>query len=94
MKWLWGQDDVRLMGDAVAITVIVPLLRAGGRLAARGGKLILMKGLLEPLAVMAYNRGWSWVDRLLGDRLPQWPPRETQLDVDSGESLDCRSSRL
>lgn len=93
MKWIWGQDDLRLIGDAVALSALLPLLRLATRLAGQGIKLIALKAFLEPLAAQTGQQGWQRVNRLLGGRLPQWPLRESPAAVDSDESSDCRISR-
>jgi hypothetical protein len=52
-------DDGRIVLDVIAATLLLRALR-----------LIAMKAFLEPAAVWAGRRGWHFLDRLLGDRLP------------------------
>lgn len=55
----WGGDDVRIVGDIVAGSMLVSALR-----------LIVVKGLLEPAAAWAFRAGYRKADQLTGDRLP------------------------
>lgn len=55
----WGGDDVRIIGDIVAGSLLVSALR-----------LIIVKGLLEPAAVWTFRAGYQKADQLMGDRLP------------------------
>jgi hypothetical protein len=51
--------------DAQIITDIVI-----GSLLASAVRLIAMEAFIKPAAVWAGHRGWSFLDWLLGDRLP------------------------
>jgi len=52
-------DDGRIITDIVL-----------GSLLANGVRLIVLKAFLEPAAFWAGRHGWHFLDRLLGDRLP------------------------
>lgn len=55
-------SDIHIVADVL----LASLLASGLRLA-------VLKGVIEPIAAAAGRRGWHWLDRLLGDRLPDLP---------------------
>jgi hypothetical protein len=58
----WTVDDARIIGDVVLASLL-----------AGGVRMIALKAFIEPVAAAIGRRGWSWLDRLLGDRLPDLP---------------------
>ncbi|MEB3275377.1 MAG: hypothetical protein VKM92_00265 [Cyanobacteriota bacterium] len=54
--------DLHIIGDVVVASLITSAAR-----------LAIVKGIVEPVAAAAGRRGWSWLDRVLGDRLPNLP---------------------
>lgn len=57
----WATDDVRIIGDIVV-----------GSLLAGGLRLVVVKAFMEPMAVWIGQRGYRQLDRMTGDRLPDW----------------------
>lgn len=46
-------------------------------------RLMIDKGLFEPLAALTFKKAWTGADRLSGDRLPDLPPAL------GGEAEEC-----
>lgn len=59
----WGWDDLRIIGDIIAGSLLAGTLR-----------LIILKAFLEPAAAFIGQTAYRRVDRMLGDRLPDWVP--------------------
>lgn len=59
----WGWDDLRIIGDIIAGSLLAGTLR-----------LILFKAFLEPAATFIGQSAYRRADRMLGDRLPDWVP--------------------
>jgi hypothetical protein len=55
----WGLDDIRIIGDIIAGSLLAGALR-----------LIVVKALLEPAAVFVGQRMYRMADDATGDRLP------------------------
>jgi hypothetical protein len=55
----WSWDDVRIIGDIIAGSLLAGALR-----------LIVMKAILEPAAVFVGRHAYRRVDDAMGDRLP------------------------
>lgn len=66
---LWGLDDLRIVGD-----IIVGSLLAGGL------RLIVIKAFLEPAATYVGRAAYRRVDKMSGDRLPDWIPPDSKAD--------------
>jgi len=64
---MWSTDDVRIVGDVVLASLI-----------AGGARLVLVKAFIEPAAVWLGQRGYRWVDSMLGDRLPNLFDKESK----------------
>jgi hypothetical protein len=58
----WTLDDLRIIGDIIAGSLLAGALR-----------LIVLKAFLEPMAVYVGQKAYRWGDRALGDRLPNLP---------------------
>lgn len=55
-------SDAHIIADMLLASILAGALR-----------LAVLKGVIEPAAAAAGRRGWSWLDQLLGDRLPDLP---------------------
>lgn len=55
-------NDGRIIADIVLASLLASAVR-----------LIVLKAFLEPAAIWAGRRGWHFIDRLMGDRLPDLP---------------------
>lgn len=55
----WSTDDVRIIGDIIA-----------GSLLASGLRLVVLKAILEPAAVFVGQQIYRRADDAMGDRLP------------------------
>lgn len=55
----WGMDDIRIIGDIIAGSLLASALR-----------LVVLKAVLEPAAVFIGQRAYRKADDLLDDRLP------------------------
>ena len=61
----WGWDDLRIIGDIIAGSLLAGMLR-----------LIVLKAFLEPIAVYVGQKAYRRADRALGGRLPDLPVAE------------------
>lgn len=62
----WGSDDIRIVGDIIA-----------GSLLASGLRLVVIKAFLEPIATYVGQEAYRRADKALNDRLPDWiPPKD------------------
>ena len=61
----WGWDDLRIIGDIIAGSLLAGALR-----------LIVFKAFLEPLATYVGQQAYRRADLALGDRLPDLPKAE------------------
>jgi hypothetical protein len=59
----WGWDDLRIIGDIIAGSLLAGALR-----------LIVMKAFLEPVAAYIGQQAYRRADKAMGDRLPDLPP--------------------
>jgi hypothetical protein len=59
----WGWDDLRIIGDIIAGSLLAGALR-----------LIVLKAFLEPVAAYIGQQAYRRADKALGDRLPDLPP--------------------
>jgi hypothetical protein len=59
----WGLDDLRIIGDIIAGSLLAGALR-----------LIVMKAFLEPVAAYIGQQAYRRADKALGDRLPDLLP--------------------
>jgi hypothetical protein len=57
----WGVDDVRIIGDIIA-----------GSLLASGLRLVVLKAVLEPAAVFIGQKAYRRADDALGGALPDF----------------------
>lgn len=58
----WGADDIRIIGDIIAGSLLAGTLR-----------LIVVKAFLEPAATFVGQRAYQRADKMLNDRLPDLP---------------------
>jgi hypothetical protein len=61
----WGWDDLRIIGDIIAGSLLAGALR-----------LIVLKAFLEPIAAYVGQQAYRRADHALGDRLPNLPTAE------------------
>jgi hypothetical protein len=61
----WSWDDLRIIADIVAGSLLAGALR-----------LIVLKAFLEPVAAFVGQQAYNRADRALGDRLPNLPTAE------------------
>jgi hypothetical protein len=59
----WGWDDLRIIGDIIAGSLLAGALR-----------LIVLKAFLEPVAAYIGQQAYRRADKAMGDRLPDLPP--------------------
>ena len=59
----WSWDDLRIIGDIIAGSLLAGALR-----------LIVFKAFLEPVAAYIGQQAYRRADKALGDRLPDLPP--------------------
>jgi hypothetical protein len=63
----WSGDDLRIIGDIVAGSLLVKILQ-----------LIAMKAFIEPIATRVGQSAYRRVDAASGDRLPDlFPPSKS-----------------
>lgn len=67
VRWTW--DDLRIVGDIIAGSLLAGALR-----------MIALKAFLEPLAAYVGRSIYVRADLALGDRLPDLPPAEPSRD--------------
>lgn len=65
MNITWGWDDLRIIGDIIAGSMLAGALR-----------LIVLKAFLEPVATFIGRQAYRRADKALGDRLPDLPVAE------------------
>lgn len=61
----WGADDIRIVGDIIAGSLLAGALR-----------LIVLKAFLEPVATYIGQTAYRRADQALGNRLPDLPVAE------------------
>ena len=61
----WGWDDLRIIGDIIAGSLLAGALR-----------LIVLKAFLEPIATYVGQQAYRRADRALAGRLPNLPTAE------------------
>lgn len=61
----WSWDDLRIVGDIIAGSLLAGALR-----------LIVLKAFLEPVAAFIGQQAYRRADRALNDRLPDLPVAE------------------
>ena len=59
----WSWDDLRIVGDIIAGSLLAGALR-----------LIVLKAFLEPVAAFVGQQAYRRADRVVGGRLPDLPP--------------------
>lgn len=75
----WGLDDVRIIGDIIA-----------GSLLANGVRLVVLKAFLEPAAAFIGKYAYNRADALSGDRLPDFFEKGAARNgVESGARSEC-----
>jgi hypothetical protein len=60
----WGPDDIRLIGDGLAVAV--------GALLLRGLSMLIIEAYIKPALIWIGRSGYRRLDELSGDRLPDW----------------------